>query len=250
MRERRVGMTWRSAARSLAPALKSGLGDALLPQRCLVCGRFGAALHNACLEELPAATPPRCTRCWLPTANQSPGARRRDGGCARCAAAPPAFEALRTPYRFVGPARRAVIEAKFRGVSALLDPLGRAAARAVPASWPLDAVAAVPLHGSRRRRRGFDQAGLLARAVADELGLPLRGGLLRRVRATGAQTSLGLGDRARNMAGAFAASGEPPASVLLVDDVSTTGATLGAAARVLLDAGAARVYAVAVARED
>lgn len=243
-------MTWRGAARTLGPALRQGFGDALLPQRCIVCGRFGAALHEACLEALPHANLPRCPRCWLPTAGQPREGRRRDGACSRCAAAPPPFEGLRTPYRFVGLARRAVIEAKFRGVSALLGPLARASARVVPASWAIDAVAPVPLHGARRRKRGFDQARLLGGAVAEELGVPLTGGLLRRTRATGAQTSLGMDRRRRNMAGAFEVRAAPPPSVLLVDDVATTGATLGAAARALLDAGAERVYALAVARED
>ena len=98
---------------SLAPVLRQGLGDALLPQRCIVCGRFGAAVHGECLDALPHANPPRCPRCWLPAANQPGESRRRDGACSRCAADPPPFEGLRTPYRFVGHARRAVIEAKF-----------------------------------------------------------------------------------------------------------------------------------------
>lgn len=245
-----VAVTARDAPPTLVSALRQGIADAVLPQRCLVCGRFGAALHHECLDALPHASPPRCPRCWLPTASQPRESRRHDGACSRCAAAPPPFEGLRTPYRFVGPARRAVIEAKFRGVSALLEPLGRAAARMAPASWDVDAVTAVPLHGARRRRRGFDQAAVLAEAVADELGVPLRDGLLRRNRATGAQTALGVDRRRRNMAGAFEARGSAPASVLLVDDVATTGATLSVAARALLDAGAEHVYALAVARED
>ncbi|MDE2695108.1 MAG: ComF family protein, partial [Chloroflexota bacterium] len=77
-----------------------------------------------------------------------------------------------------------------------------------------------------------------------------RDGRLRRGRATGARTSLGIDRRRRNMAGAFEVRAAPPPSILLVDDVATTGATLGAAARALLDAGAERVYALAVARED
>ena len=243
-------MTQRSTIGRLVPALRQGLGDGLLPQRCIACGRYGAALHEACLDALAHADPPRCPRCWLPTANQPRESRRRDGACSRCAADPPPFEGLRTPYRFVGTARRAVIEAKFRGVSALLEPLARAAARVVPAWWDIDVVTPVPLHGARRRKRGFDQARLLAATVAQELGVPLRDGLLRRVRATGAQTALGMDRRRGNMAGAFEVRSAPPPSVLLVDDVATTGATLGAGARALLDAGAERVHALAVARED
>ena len=240
-------MALRRVLRELPRVLVSGAGDALLPQRCIVCGRFGAALHTHCLDALPRAEPPRCPRCWAPR-------RGGSGTCERCAAAPPAFEALRTPYRFAGLARRALLEAKFRGgggVTALLEPLGQAAAETVAPAWRLEAVTALPLHAARRRLRGFDQAELLARAVAAALDVPLRTDLLRRVRTTEAQATLDAAQRARNVAGAFAAApGDPPASLLLVDDVTTTGATLEAAARALRGAGVERVYALAIARED
>ncbi len=225
----------------VARELLHELAEALLPQRCIACARFGASLHQGCLETLPAATAPRCTRCWAP----GPGSP-----CAACVADPPPFEGLRTPYRFAGVARRALLEAKFRGISAHLDPLGEAAAGVVPRRWKIDAVTPIPLHGGRRRRRGFNQSELIARGVARALWLPLRADLLRRARSTGPQTALGRDRRASNVAGAFAAGETPPAGVLLVDDVSTTGATLAAAARALLDGGARRVYALAVARED
>ena len=225
----------------VARELLHELAEALLPQRCIACGRFGASLHSGCLDSLPAAGSQRCSRCWAP----GPASL-----CSACLADPPPFEGLRTPYRFAGLARRALLEAKFRGISAHLDRLGDAAAEAVPRWWAIDAVTPIPLHGARRRRRGFNQSELIANRVASRLGLPLRADLLRRTRSTGPQTALGRDRRASNVAGAFAAAGEPPAGVLLVDDVSTTGATLAAAARALLDAGAERVYALAVARED
>lgn len=106
----------------------------------------------------------------------------------------------------------------------------------------------MPLHGRRKRARGYDQAGLLARAVAAELGVPLVA-VLRRTRGTAPQARLDAERRRANVVGAFAAE-RVGGGVLLVDDVTTTGSTLDAAARALLAAGAAQVFSLAVARED
>ncbi len=226
---------------SLLRALVGEAVDAVLPEQCLVCGRFGAALHEACLVELPRAEGPRCGRCWAPRAGES---------CGRCARLPRAFEALRTPFVFEGDARRAILDAKFGGVSRLLTPLGVAAAAAVPADWRFEAVVPVPLHPSRLRRRGFNQAEIVAREVARSLDVPLEGRALRRTRRGGHQAELGIEERAANVLGLYRARGAVPRTVLLVDDVTTTGATLDAAARALLDGRAERVYALAGARED
>jgi ComF family protein len=115
------------------------------------------------------------------------------------------------------------------------------------------ALVPVPLHHARLRSRGYDQALELAKPIARTLTLPLRTGLLQRVRATTPQSSLDAGERRRNLEGAFAVVAAAdkdalPAHVALVDDVITTGATLHAAARALLEAGVARVDAWACAR--
>jgi len=232
---------------SLVRALVAEVWDALLPQRCIACGRFGASLHTACLDRLPRADGPRCDRCWRPVE----GVAASVGTCERCAAGDgPAFEALRAPFRFEGLARRALLEAKFRGVTAHLDPLGRAAAALVPADWRPDAVVAVPLGRRRERTRGFNQAREAARAVSDALGVPLVDGLVRRGRETTPQAMLDADARHANLRGAFEAIRTPPGRVLLVDDVTTTGSTLSEVAAALRAAGASRVYALAMARED
>lgn len=221
------------------------VAEFLLPQRCLVCSRFGNALHPWCLARLPAAETPRCLRCWRP----GPGT-----WCDRCAAGSPeapAFDGLRTPFEFTGDARRAVLEAKFRGVTALLPPLARAAAEVVPLEWGIDTVVPIPLARGRRLRRGYNQAEIAARVVARRLGLPCEPGWLRRVRETPAQAGLTAEARASNLRDAFrAADLRSNVRVLVVDDVTTTGATFEAAARALRAGGAARVYALALTRED
>lgn len=218
----------------------------LLPQRCLVCGRFGGALHLPCIARLLAAEGPRCHRCWRPGAGT---------WCERCAsggASAPAFDGLRTPFTFTGDARRAVLEAKFRGVTTILPPLARAAAEVVPAEWGVEAVVPVPLARARRRARGYNQAEVVAAEVARCLGIPARPRWLRRTRETPAQASLTAEERARNLRGAFEARlpDSLPPRVLVVDDVTTTGATFEEAARALRAVGIRRVYALALTRED
>lgn len=224
-------MVWR--------ALIDDVLEVALPQRCVVCSRFGAALHAECLEALPRADGVRCVRCWAPGSAL----------CARCEDTPPPFEALRAHYRFEGDARAAVLEAKFRGITSLLRPLGLAAA-VEAAEWDIDVVVPVPLHSQRLRQRGYNQAELIGGAVAAHLGVPLETDRLRRVRATPAQAGLAAGARARNLRGAFEVRGAVRGTVLVVDDVTTTGSTFAEAARVLVESGAHRVYALAIARED
>lgn len=239
---RHIEVSARPAQRLLAEA-----AEFLLPQRCLVCGRFGAALHARCLARLPAADPPRCLRCWRP----GPGT-----WCERCAAGgpdAPAFDGLRTPFEFAGDARRAVLEAKFRGVTALLPPLARAAAAVAPPEWAVEVVVPIPLARGRRRARGYNQAEIAAHEIARHLNVPAEVTWLRRIRETPPQAGLTAAARATNLRDAFVApdaDSPAPGSVLLVDDVTTTGATFEAAARALRAAGVRRVYALALARED
>lgn len=124
-----------------------------------------------------------------------------------------------------GVTRRAVRALKFGGARDLAGALGGALAAGVPAEWNVRAVVPVPLHPARERERGFNQAALLAGALAASLGVPVVPAV-RRVRATGQQARLHASDRGANLAGAFAADARrlPPGPVLLIDDVMTTGA--------------------------
>ena len=157
---------------------------------------------------------------------------------------------------FVGPVRAALHDIKYAGERRLAEPLGVAVAR----RWArvgigTDVVVPVPVHAERERRRGYDQAALIAAVAARELGLPLARPL-ERARSTVAQFELGRDERAANVAGAFRVRRDGAALdavhgrwILLVDDVVTTGATLAACAAALEAAGARAVSAVAVARE-
>lgn len=230
----------------------AGLLDLLFPAACCACGArpCAGAFCPGCSSRLEVLPPYRCPRCAGPLPLPGRRAGVAAASCPDCAADPPPFCGVRVPFTHGGAAAEAVHRLKYRGrreVARALGPLLATAAR--PDRAAIEVVAPIPLHASRRRERGFDQAALLARALARELGLPYRGDLLRRERPNPHQVGLDRLARQRNLAGAFRAAG--PADglrVALVDDVITTGATARAAAKALADAGAAEIRLVALTR--
>lgn len=214
----------------------------LLPARCGACGRFGEFLCAHCCAGLNPAAGARCSSCW----QQSAGAR-----CPRCAEYGSVCTAVRACFTYGGPAKQAVLGMKYAGHSALAERMGRLMAE----RWPefglsADVAVPVPLHARRRRQRGFNQAALLAEALGRVLALPVEEGALVRPRPTAPQArTISTDERRANVYGAFAcAAGRLDGRrVLLVDDVTTTGATLGACAAVLFEAGVTAVYGYAFA---
>jgi ComF family protein len=195
--------------------------------------------------EMPIGT--LCARCGVPIS--APLLL-----CATCAARPPAFDVARALGLYLAgraglnPLARAVRAVKFHGHRAAARSLG--AALGSLAWLPADAlVVPVPLHPTRLRARGYDQAALLAHACARSAGLPLAVRALVRRRDTPAQARLDASARRTNLAGAFVAPVPiAHATVVLVDDVLTTGATADACARALRRAGAERVVVLTVGR--
>jgi ComF family protein len=228
--------------------------DLLYPARCPLCERqLGAGrcdpLCGECVSAVERIPPPVCATCGWPRPSFGPGPAPER--CYACLTVPPAYDYARMAGAYAGVLRDALHALKFRGTRALARPL--AALLLEPHGALLgphvDALVPVPLAAERERARGFNQSALLASHLAAASGLPTRPRWLSRRRATRPQTELTAAERARNVAGAFAASPRVAgAHVVLVDDIVTTGATVAECARALRAAGARTVGVLAVAR--
>jgi len=217
----------------------------VLPLRCLLCGAAGADDLDLCAD--CAAELPRnrscCMCCALPLATPAQL-------CGECLRRAPPWDAAWAPFRYGWPLDR--LESRYKFSADL------AAGRALATLWrrepcPVElpqVLLTVPLHRSRLRQRGYNQALELARPLARSLGVPLRHDALQRVRRTEAQTELDALGRRRNVRGAFALRADItlPVHVAILDDVMTTGATVAECARVLKRAGVKRVDVWALAR--
>ncbi len=167
-----------------------------------------------------------------------------------CKRNPPGFALARSVAAYEGALREAICALKFRRQRTVAKPLGLLLARYAPPEVlrGMEAVVPVPLHPKRLAQRGFNQAELLARRVAEAAGVPCLPQALRRVRQEVPQAELGAVDRWHNVVDAFAPGTCVSGTVLLVDDVFSTGATAAAAAGALQAAGAGRVAVLTLAR--
>jgi competence protein ComFC len=219
--------------------------DLVFPPRCLGCGADGTFLCAVCAASLDRALPPRCKRCWRPGVT---------GTCIVCQLADPPFDGLRAAFVYQGLARELVQALKYRGMTVLAEPMASLCIEALrDADLDFDVIVPVPLSGLRKRTRGYNQAELLARYAGKALGIPVAPRALERRRHTPPQArSAGAAARLSNVAGAFRARPQVVAghAVLLIDDVTTTGATFAACAAALREAGTRRIWALAFGRED
>lgn len=256
----RLDASWRRLRRICGEELNS-LGALMFPWECPICGAEGegtwpgAPFCLECRADLVDAAGLACPRCAMPV---GPWGVRPEG-CAECRDRRGlGFDAAVALGPYQGPIRDLCLRLKREPnawiapwlIDVLLD--GRPRLRAEFCAGPnRDAwVVPVPLHWRRYWRRGYNQADELAEGLAARLGLE-RKAVLRRIRSTRILAGLGRVERTKLLRGAFHArdtAGLKGRTILLVDDVLTTGATCGAAARALKRAGAARVVAVVVAR--
>jgi len=232
---------WRDTL-TVAQEIGNRAGMTLFGSRdCLLC------LDNAGMRAL-------CTPCerLVPRAGTACPACARPlpapGLCGHCLRRPGPVDGLVAAFDYRFPLDRLVHRFKFGGDLAVGEFLGAALAHSVAASPKPDLVLPSPASNARLRERGFNPAAVLAKRVARELGVPWHPGLLQKVKHTPPQTGLPRTARRRNLRDAFRCDGVKGLRVAVVDDVTTTGATLEALARELRRAGASRVEGWVVAR--
>jgi competence protein ComFC len=230
---------WPYLARQLAWATV----DLVFTPNCAGCQKPGRRLCAACQSAIGTLGPNVCADCGYPLTA---------AGACRSGLHPVApLVGLRSAARFGGPLQQVLHRLKYKRDIILADTLARELADAWRAyALPAWTVMPVPLSANRLRQRGYNQAALLARGLADLAGLPYQANGVARVRHTPTQVGLAAAERRVNVRGAFAAQ---PARVagrgyILVDDICTTGATLAACAEALHQAGATAIWGLTLGR--
>ncbi len=223
----------------------------LLPPVCMLCGAAGVVnshrnrdLCPACQQSLSWAGS-QCVRCALPLS-----ATATEALCGRCQTQPPAFEACLSPFHYQAPLDHLLLGLKFNGRLAQARLLGELMTQwlASVVEVPPEQIIPVPLHATRLRERGFNQAVELARPIARHFDVPLNCHGVRRTRATPPQSDLSRKERLKNIRGAFEIMQPLSGRVVIIDDVMTTGSTAHELAGALLNAGAEQVEVWVCAR--
>lgn len=232
----------------MLPQLSKFKGAALnllFPQKCLGCGKEGDLLCQICKKHLPHIVSPICPKCGRPQAS--------DILCPDCISNKRTIDGIRSPLRFQGLAREAIHQFKYKNLRSLAQPLSTFLIEyLIQNPLPFNVVVPVPLHLRRLRERGYNQSRLLTLELSRQLNVPLVDDSLVRVKYLSPQAKTScLEERLANVKQAFVIrdSRLQHEKVLLVDDVSTSGATLEACASVLKSGGADSVWAITVARE-
>lgn len=244
---------WRDILSGAAYCVR-GAGDLLLPQLCGACEANDVEAAGLCaqcnVKLLALVAAGYCRRCGSSLGANVP---EHYESCNFCPTTLPRYAQVIRLGAYGDPLRPLIRHIKYRRQETLCKRLGQLLATAAGARCErLDVVLSVPMHWRRRLARGYDHARILARSVARELSIPL-GDELVRLRHTPPQAHLNRTRRIENVRGAFGvrrSAGVQGAHVLLVDDVTTTGATANEAARALLDAGAYSVNLAVLAKAD
>jgi ComF family protein len=234
--------------------LISATANAFFVSRCAVCGAIGPdVVCRDCLENFELIVPPWCESCGIPFLS----AERIDRKCGSCIKDPPHFDRARALFVYDERSSLPIKRLKYSDRTEMVKPLGRAMAdwglELLGAETKYDFVLPVPLHRRRLMRRGYNQSALLTAEIGRHAVLKVDYSILHRIRNTRSQTRLSPSERKNNVRGAFAIGCEAKdltgKSILLLDDVMTTGSTLNECSRILKKQGGAEIVdALVVAR--
>jgi len=221
--------------------------DILFPPCCAGCQKSGYILCSSCIMQISPLPAPVCRHCSTPLTT--------GGICKQCQYHPLKLSRVHVVGAYQEPLRSCIHALKYNSNTRVAEPLGQLLAENyINCDLHADVVIPVPLHSERQKQRGYNHAYLLAHHCAARIGVPLRNDVLVRHRATPAQVGLSPVERRENVAGAFlctrafATRAFHGRTILLIDDVYTTGATLEACAAPLFAAGAAAVRGLVLAR--
>ena len=220
----------------------SGL-DWLFPTRCMGCGSSRSRLCNECFAKIQPITGTVCQICGQPNPSMKL--------CVRCEERKPVYSALRSWAPYSGTLRQAILKLKYRRDISLGEVLSRPLIELIKRlNWEVDIVVPVPVSLARFKERGYNQVSLIAFPLALGSGIPYRARALSKIRDTRSQVGLAAEERHKNVAQAFAANPSivKGRRVLVVDDITTTGATVEACAAELSNAGASAVFGITLAR--
>ena len=220
--------------------------DWIYPPECAGCGEPGYRLCVKCQETILFISGKVCTVCGLPLMGKGQI-------CQECKVSLPPYDALRSLTRYGGVIRECIHDLKYRNNQSLGEFFSSRMVEMIrEEDWQADLVVPVPLSPDRQVERGYNQSALLARPIALKLGWRYQPLCLTRTRNTKSQVLLTVEERKLNVAGAFSAVPDLVAgqSILLIDDVTTTGSTLKECARALKQAGARSVYCLTLSRPN
>ena len=221
--------------------LEAGLAI-LFPLRCAGCGQTKAIWCPECNRTMRKLRGRLCSQCGFPLRSRS--------FCLTCSRHPTPLK-VRSYAIYEGPLARALLQLKYSSNRLLAFTMSQWLVELLSQeTWQVDLVVPVPLGRDRLRQRGYNQAGLIANALAESQHLQYSDRALQRIRETRSQVGLDAMARMRNVQGAFLADSAivEGKRVIVVDDLYTTGATLSSCAQALLEAGAVEVYGLTVGR--
>lgn len=219
--------------------------DLFFPPWCIGCGREGKYICDSCREKLPLISPPICLKCGRPLTEENI--------CPGCIEGTVAIDGIRAPFLFHGVIRQAIHELKYRNLKAIAPSLaGFLHEYLLDNPLPGDVLVPVPIHRTRRRERGYNQSSLIAREISRRNGLPvIEDCLIRSINTPPQVRTNSASERRKNITDAFSCVNDrlKGRQVILIDDVSTSGATLNTCAGVLKASGAAGVWGLTIALE-